>query len=51
MGKREVLWTDPTTWMNKIAALKGPYEYRYILGDTTDFADEQDDAYIDKLLK
>ena len=51
MGKRRVLWTDPTNWMGNIIALKGPYLYRYVLGDTTDFAEEQNDAYIAKWLK
>ena len=51
MGNRPVLWTDPANWMNRIVALSGPYQYRTILGDTTDLADAQDDAYIDEFLK
>jgi len=51
MRNRPVMWTDPANWMNRIANLKGPYEYRYILGDTTDLADAQDDAYINQFLK
>ncbi len=51
MGDRPVLWTDPANWMNRIVALHGPYQYRWILGDTTEFADAQDDAYIDEFLK
>jgi len=51
MGNRPVLWTDPANWMNRIVALRGPYQYRYILGDTTELADAQDDAYIDEFLK
>src|SRR5437867_6871148 len=43
MGTRPVMWTDPANWMNRIISLRGPYLYRYILGDTTDFADAQDD--------
>ena len=50
MGNRPVMWTDPANWMNRIADLRGPYQYRYILGDTTDLADAQDDAYIDQIL-
>jgi cephalosporin-C deacetylase-like acetyl esterase len=50
MGNRPVMWTDPANWMNRSANLKGPYEYRYILGDTTDLADAQDIAYIDQFL-
>jgi dienelactone hydrolase len=51
MGARPVMWTDPANWMNRIAALRGPYLYRYILGDTTELANAQDDAYIDEFLK
>jgi cephalosporin-C deacetylase-like acetyl esterase len=51
MGNRAVLWTDPTDWMGKVTALKGPYQYRYNIGDTTDFAQQQDDAYIEEWLK
>ena len=51
MGTRQVMWTDPANWMNRIVPLHGPYEYRYILGDTTELADAQDDAYIDEFLQ
>jgi dienelactone hydrolase len=51
MGNRPVLWTDPANWMNRVVALRGPYQYRYVLGDTTDLAAAQDDAYIDEFLK
>ena len=51
MGARPVMWTDPANWMNRIVDLHGPYQYRYILGDTTELADAQDDAYIDEFLK
>ena len=50
MGKRQVMWTDPTNWMNHIVALGPPFQYRYVLGDTTDLAHAQDDAYIHELL-
>lgn len=50
MGKRQVLWTDPTNWMHGVVALGPPYRYRYVLGDTTDLANAQDDAYIRELL-
>jgi cephalosporin-C deacetylase-like acetyl esterase len=36
MGKRPVLWTDPTNWMNRLVSLPAPFEYRYVFGDTTD---------------
>jgi cephalosporin-C deacetylase-like acetyl esterase len=51
MGQRRVLWTDPTNWMRGVVALGPPYRYRYVLGDTTDLANAQDDAYIHELLR
>ncbi len=51
MGERQVLWTDPTNWMQRPVALGPPFQYRYILGDTTDLHDQQDNAYIDELLR
>ena len=51
MRNRPVMWTDPANWMNRIENLKGPYEYRYILGNTTDLTDAQDNAYISQFLK
>jgi hypothetical protein len=50
MGKRQVLWTDPTNWMHHVVALGPPFQYRYVLGDTTDLANAQDDAYIHELV-
>jgi hypothetical protein len=50
MGTRQVLWTDPTNWVRGVVALGKPYQYRYVLGDTTDLATVQDDAYIQQLL-
>jgi hypothetical protein len=50
MGERQVLWTDPTNWMRRVVALGPPFQYRYVLGDTTDLANAQDDAYIRELL-
>lgn len=50
MGDRLVLWTDPTNWMSRPVPLGPPFRYRYILGDTTDLHDAQDEAYIDQLI-
>lgn len=50
VGERRVLWTDPTNWMSRPVALGAAFRYRYVLGDTTDLHDAQDDAYIDELL-
>jgi len=51
MGDRPVLWTDPTNWMHRVVALGFPFRYRYVLGDTTDLSDAQDNAYIEELIK
>jgi cephalosporin-C deacetylase-like acetyl esterase len=51
MGNRPVLWTDPTSWMRRVVALGPPYQYRYVLGDTTEFSDAQDNAYVGEFLR
>jgi cephalosporin-C deacetylase-like acetyl esterase len=51
MGKRQVMWTDPTNWLRRVVPLGSGYQYRYVLGDTTDLAHAQDDAYVEELLK
>ena len=50
MGSRRVLWTDPTNWIRTVVFAGPSFRYRYVLGDTTDLADAQDDAYIRELL-
>jgi cephalosporin-C deacetylase-like acetyl esterase len=51
MGNRPVLWTDPTNWMGRPVPLGPPFRYRYVLGDTTDLSDQQDDTYIRDLIR
>jgi cephalosporin-C deacetylase-like acetyl esterase len=52
MGDRRVMWTDPTNWMRRVVAVSGPeYEYRYVIGDTTDLLSAQDDAYIHQFIQ
>jgi dienelactone hydrolase len=51
MGNRLVLWTDPSNWMGHAVALSGPFRYRYVLGDTTDLLEEQDQSYINELVR
>jgi cephalosporin-C deacetylase-like acetyl esterase len=51
MGNRTVLWTDPTNWMGHPVTLEGPFRYRYVIGDTTDLREEQDDAFIAEFLR
>ena len=33
-----------------VVALGPPYQYRYVIGDTTDLVNAQDDAYVHELL-
>ena len=51
MRGRRVLWTDPTNWMSRPVAVGGIFRYRYVLGDTTDLQDAQDDEYLEELLR
>jgi len=51
VGDRPVMLTDPTTWMRRVMPLPPPYRYRYILGDTTELADAQDNALVDEFIK
>lgn len=51
MGNRPVLWTDPANWMGRPVPLGPAFRYRYVIGDTTDLHDEQDNAYINELIR
>ena len=51
MEGRQVVWTDPTNWMGRVVTLQPPFRYRYVLGDTTDLAANQDDDYIHELIQ
>jgi dienelactone hydrolase len=51
MGNRGVLWTDPTNWMGRTVSASPPFRYRYVLGDTTDLHDAQDNEYLDEFLR
>jgi cephalosporin-C deacetylase-like acetyl esterase len=51
MGDRPILWTDPTNWMGHTDFFGTAFRYRYVLGDTTDLADEQDNAYISEFIR
>ncbi len=51
IGNRPVLWTDPTNWMDQIVAAGPRFRYRYILGDITEMAGAQDEAYMRELIK
>jgi len=51
MGNRPVLWTDPANWMKRTVPFGDSFQYRYVLGDTTDLSDAQDNAYLDEFLR
>lgn len=51
MGTRPVVWTDPANWMGRPAFFGPSYQYRYILGDTTDLKYQQDKDFIDEFLE
>jgi cephalosporin-C deacetylase-like acetyl esterase len=51
MGDRQVLWTDPTDWMGRVAAAGSRFRYRYVLGDLTDRAEAQNDAYAEEFMQ
>ena len=51
MGARRVLWTDPTNWMGHVENAGPRFRYRYVLGDLTDMADAQDQAYLDEFIR
>ena len=52
MGNRPVLWTDPNELDEADSFLLAPpFQYRYVLGDTTDLSDSQDNTYTDELLR
>jgi len=50
MKDRPVLWTDPANWMGRPVPLGPKFRYRYIIGDTTDLHDEQDEAFVRELI-
>jgi dienelactone hydrolase len=51
MGNRPVLWTDPANWMGHPIALGAPFRYRYVLGDTTDLLQQQENDFINELIR
>ena len=51
MGNRPILWTDPTNWMGRTVAAGPAYHYRYVIGDTTDLKDEQENMFIAEFIK
>ena len=51
MGNRPILWTDPTNWMGRTVAAGPAYHYRYVIGDTTDLKDEQENMFIAEVIK
>lgn len=51
MPPRAVLWTDPSNWMGRPVPLGPGFRYRYVIGDTTDLHDQQDDAFLNEFLQ
>ena len=52
MGKRPVLWTDPTNWTDTVISLPPPFRYRYLVyGIDTDFYDVQGRQFVDEFLR
>jgi cephalosporin-C deacetylase-like acetyl esterase len=51
LGSRPVLWTDPANWMGHPVSLGPPFRYRYVIGDTTDLQDDQDNIYLKEFLR
>ncbi len=51
LGSRPVLWTDPANWMGHVADAGPGFRYRYVLGDTTDLHDKQDDEFMREFLE
>ncbi len=51
MENRPVLWTDPSNWMGRPVSLGPPFRYRYVIGDTTDLHDDQDNAFMKEFLR
>jgi dienelactone hydrolase len=51
VGQRKLLWTDPSNWMGHPVALGSPFRYRYVLGDTTDLHEDQENAFVAELIR
>ncbi len=51
LGDRPLLWTDPANWMGRPVPLGPAFRYRYVIGDTTDLHDQQDDAFMKEFLQ
>ena len=43
LGARQLLWTDPTNWMNQVVLAGPKYRYRY--------AGEKDDLYVEDFFR
>ena len=50
MQDRQVLWTDPANWMNRVVAAGPNFRYRWVLGDLTEMADTQDIEFAHELM-
>jgi cephalosporin-C deacetylase-like acetyl esterase len=52
LGKRPVMWTDPTDWMDAVVPLGPAFEYRYALfGSAPAYREELERIYFDEFTK
>lgn len=51
MGERPLMRTDPVNWMGRTVFAGPAFRYRWVLGDLTDRADEQDAEFVRDFLR
>jgi hypothetical protein len=52
LGRRQLMWTDPTDWMDEVVPLGKPFEYRYALfGSAPAYREELEKIYFDEFIK
>ena len=52
LGKRRLMWTDPTDWMDEVLPLGPSFEYRYALfGSAPAYKEELEKIYFDQFVK
>ncbi|MGO8792822.1 MAG: acetylxylan esterase [Terriglobia bacterium] len=52
VGKRPLMWVDPTDWMDEVVPLGKPFEYRYALfGSAPAYREELEKIYFDEFIK
>jgi cephalosporin-C deacetylase-like acetyl esterase len=52
LGSRQLMWVDPTDWMDEVVPLGPPFEYRYgIFGSAPAYREELEKIYFDEFIK